>query len=198
MAPPEAEPETEPEAGGTRPVDDLERVRRSREGDPEAVRWLEERLLEVPRNLHRIGRRFGGGLDVHELDDLAQETMLKAWHRLDRFTGQAPLGAWLHRFCTYEYLNALRRQNRRPRTQELETALPAPAEARPVALDELAEKLQRLAPEQAQVIELRHMDGLDFEDVGAALGITAAAAKTRYYRVLRHLRGLFGPTAPGN
>src|SRR5436309_9996548 len=48
------------------------------------------------------------------------------------------------------------------------------------ALDEALERLERLDPEQAKIIELRYFAGLGIEEAAAALGISPATLKRRF------------------
>lgn len=55
--------------------------------------------------------RFLGS--VHDAEDAAQETALKAWRARDSFRGDAGIRTWLHRIATRVCLDALERRTRR-------------------------------------------------------------------------------------
>jgi RNA polymerase sigma-70 factor (ECF subfamily) len=51
---------------------------------------------------------------LYEAEDLVQETLLRAWRRLDSFEGRSSLRAWLYKIATHACLDALdRRKSRR-------------------------------------------------------------------------------------
>jgi len=50
---------------------------------------------------------------LHEAEDLVQETMLRAWRRLDTFEGRASFRAWLYKIATNACLDALDKRRRR-------------------------------------------------------------------------------------
>ena len=73
------------------PDEDL--VRRVGQGDPAAAQTLVSRKL--PRILALAQRMLG---DAAEAEDVAQETLLKAWRQASKWTpGQAKFDTWLHR-----------------------------------------------------------------------------------------------------
>ena len=66
--------------------------------------------------------RMLGGLE--DAEDAVQDTLLKAWRRLETFEGRSSLRAWLYRIATNACLDALDRRSRRI----LPTAITGPAD----------------------------------------------------------------------
>ena len=88
---------------------------------------------------------------LHDAEDLVQETMLRAWRRLETYEGRASLRAWLYKIATNACLDHLKRRPRRvlpPARREAsgpdETILPAIAD--PIWLEPFPEEL--LAPKE--------------------------------------------------
>jgi RNA polymerase sigma-70 factor (ECF subfamily) len=50
---------------------------------------------------------------VEDAEDAVQETLLRAWKRLDTYAGRAPIRAWLYGIATHTCLDALRRRKAR-------------------------------------------------------------------------------------
>ena len=85
-----------------------------RGGDEVAFAAVVERYR---RELRVHCYRMTGSLE--EVEDLVQETFLRAWKRIDGFEGRATLRAWLYRIATNASLDALRGRARRVLPQHL-------------------------------------------------------------------------------
>jgi len=87
--------------------DDAELLQRIRNGATdefaELVRRHQSHVFAI---LYRYER------DPHRLEDLAQETFLKAWRALGQFDGRAPFQHWLSRIAIHAALDHLRKQKR--------------------------------------------------------------------------------------
>lgn len=177
-------------------ADDLALVRRARSGDEIAFRALGERLRAVPRMLASANRRLVHPLAAQELTDLAQDTIVIIWEKLETFEGRSTLEGWAARFCRLEIMNRARAVARRHRRQGIsleavhEPALEPHSPAMPIESHELDEALSQLPEPARAVIVLKHLDGLMFKDIALRLGIPENTAKTRYYRGLTQLRRL--------
>jgi RNA polymerase sigma-70 factor (TIGR02960 family) len=83
-------------------------LERARGGDEQAFRDLTAPLRPGVQ-LHCY-RMLGS---IHDADDIAQETLLRAWRALDRFGGRSSFATWLYRIATNACLDALRAGSRR-------------------------------------------------------------------------------------
>src|SRR3954463_7724135 len=98
-------------------VDEASRLAAARTGDHDAFRHLagpyqQELLVHCYRML--------GSLE--DAEDTLQETLLRAWRRLDSFEGRASLRAWLYKIATNASLDALDRRPRRVMPQAMSAA----------------------------------------------------------------------------
>ncbi len=94
------------------PSSDL--IATARHGDQAAFETL---VTRHRRELIAHCYRFMGSFE--EAEDLVQETVLRAWRRLETFEGRAPFRAWLYKIATNACLDALAAYKRRANTQDL-------------------------------------------------------------------------------
>ena len=83
---------------------------------------------------------------LQEAEDLVQETLLRAWRRLETFEGRASLRAWLYKIATNACLDALEKRPRRtlpPRSQPPTepSQPPAPPVTEPIWLEPFPDDL---------------------------------------------------------
>src|SRR6266852_7702686 len=85
--------------------DDVELLRRARDGDLEAFAELVRRSERRVRGL--LARLLDDSRDVEEA---AQDTFVQAWRNLERFRGQAAPSTWFYRIAVNEALQRTRRK----------------------------------------------------------------------------------------
>lgn len=138
--------------------------------------------------------------DRDRCNDLVQDTFLKAMLALPRYQDRGlPFRAWLLRIA----LNELRMHWRKKKETVIDLSfqqVKGLSEEFELKLDEddmqrLARALSRLDEARAQLIHLRFMDGLSYQEVGEVLGIGEDAAKMRTHRTLNALRSYLAPKA---
>lgn len=97
-----------PASGTTGSADVDELVAAAQTGDESAFEQLVHRYRrELRVHCYRMVGSFT------ESEDLAQETLLRAWRRLDTFEGRSKLRAWLYRIASNVFLDALAKHPRR-------------------------------------------------------------------------------------
>jgi RNA polymerase sigma-70 factor (TIGR02960 family) len=155
------------------------------------------------RELHVHSYRMLGSFE--EAEDAVQETFLRAWKGRETFDGSAAFRAWLYRIATNVCLDAIRRNNRRPRSRSLESLgeVPwlqpypdrlldemAPRETEPDALAveretiELAflAAVQLLPPRQRAVLILRDVAEWSAKETAALLEMSVVAVNSALQR----------------
>ena len=179
---------------GVRHLQDLELARRALAGDNRAVEDFVTRMSCVRRFLRFKNASFGSPLNSQELEDATQDTLMALWRKLGEFRGQGKLESWAYRFSYLELMNHLQSRDRRPKyMDELpEQVGPDPTEegVDPLEIEKVYRGIERLEETAADVIQLKHLDSLTFEEIGARLSLSVNTVKTRYYRGMRKLREL--------
>jgi RNA polymerase sigma-70 factor, ECF subfamily len=153
-------------------------------------------LIEPHRRpLHVHCYRMLGSL--HDADDALQETMLRAWKRVDRYEPRAQLGTWLHTIATNVCLSAIARRRDRPAEaiEDLERLEPYPDRL----LDELVLRetvelafitaIQLLPPKQRAVLILRDVLGWSARETADALDDSVPAVTSALQRARARLDG---------
>lgn len=167
---------------GDHVASDARLVELARSGDRDAFGDL---VIRYERRLIRVLMRF-----VHEADlaeDLAQETFLRVWERLDQFDPSRRFGPWLFRIGVNLTMDYLRRRKRRgrwvrfsdsPRERAVDPAVPDPRETIELkqevraALDEIPEKYRT-------VLVLRDLENFSTSEIAAILQRREATIRWR-------------------
>ncbi len=175
-------------------LEDLELVSRILRQDPAALEEMGRRLACLLAMLRFQSRRLGAALSEHELEEIAQDTVVALWSKLATFKGLSTLETWAFRFATLEILKVIQRRARRPapaRTidEDNEPAIAVDPENEPsIGSADLQAGLESLEPTTARVIRRRHHDEASFDDIAASEGLPLNTVKARYYRGLARLR----------
>ena len=176
------------------PDEDL--VRRVGQGDPAAAQTLVSRKL--PRILSLAQRMLG---DAVEAEDVAQETMLKAWRQAPRWTpGKARFDTWLHRVALNLCYDRLRRRREIPTDTPPDRPDEGPAPDRGLLAAEtgvrVAAALKRLPDRQREAIVLCHYQELSNIDAAALMEISVEALESLLSRGRRALRQALSDMSP--
>jgi RNA polymerase sigma-70 factor (ECF subfamily) len=155
----------------------------------------EQAAAELVRRHARALARFlvGAGSPEADLDDLVQETFIRAFRALAKFRGQCRFRTWLMTIGGNVLKDAHRRWRRTlvvPLPEDVrdtdgdphERAVAGEAEQR------LAAELEQLPRLQREVFLLRAQQGLEYEEIAAALGTTPGAARVHYHHAVKRLK----------
>lgn len=142
--------------------------------------WLEE---FGPR-LYRFAWRLSG--DAHIAEDLAQETLLRAWRNRDTLRDPERLRIWLFRICANLWRDEGRKRKVRgprlaPETVEHDRAMQHPWVNPSETRDETAQVLTAIAqlPErQREVLHLAACEGLNAIQIAEVLETTPGAVRS--------------------
>jgi len=139
--------------------------------------------------------------DRSEAEDVAQETMLRAWRAVGSFQGRSQFFTWLYRIAVNEANRSLEKRGRLSRRVALDgqdlIAVPAseepPGRAEQKELRQaIAEALLALPPDHRVAIVLRDVEGLSTRDAANIVGIGQAAFKSRLHQARMAVRASLG------
>jgi RNA polymerase sigma-70 factor (ECF subfamily) len=181
---------------------DREAVEAFRAGDEGAFDLL---VLRHQDRIVRLARRLVG--DRESALDAAQETFVKAWRALPRFQGASRFSTWLTRIAINQCRNELRRRRTVKHTQPLSLDIEVPGtdvprrdtltSGGPEAWEVLRgqevetacrEALARLDPDAREILVLREVESLSYEDTAELLGVAVGTVRSRLHRARTELR----------
>jgi RNA polymerase sigma-70 factor (ECF subfamily) len=132
--------------------------------------------------------------DVHQAEDLTQETFTTAWEKIATFEGRATLATWLHRIAYTKFIDAQRAERRavqvRARLVRPQATRSDPCDAM-TADDEarrLYQALQELNAADRSVLVLHYLQGLSYREMATVLDEPAGTVKWRTSEALNRLR----------
>jgi RNA polymerase sigma-70 factor (ECF subfamily) len=131
-----------------------------------------------------VFRYLRSRLGAERAEDAFQETFLRALRAYDRLEHAQHLRAWVLTIASRIAIDDVRRQ--RPH-DELDVDAVRHEDARP-AFEELAPLTDGLPPKERAAVVLRYGYGLDYEEIGGALGSTGSAARQAASAGVRRLR----------
>jgi RNA polymerase sigma-70 factor (ECF subfamily) len=135
-----------------------------------------------------------------DAEDLAQEVFVRAWKSLHAFRGESTFRTWLHRVA----INVARtRQSEQGRWLRLFTPMREEAPEPPSAEEPVDAALARrqvidralaALPDDLRVaVTLRDMQGLEYREIAALLGVPIGTVESRIFRARQRLKPLLAP-----
>ena len=175
---------------------DLQLVERTVAGDQRAYELL---VIKYQRRIERLIARMVRDPDL--VQDIAQETFLRAYRALHQFRGEAQFYTWLYRIAVNTAKKALVEMRRDPvmlesalhvsdeddetfrarsepstdETPETVMAAQEIAAAGNAAMDAVPEDLR-------QAVTLREIEGLSYEEIAAAMNCPIGTVRSRIFR----------------
>lgn len=188
------EPELPPEERARADHSDNELVARTLAGDPRAYELL---VLKYQRRIERLIARMVRDADL--VDDIAQETFLRAWRALHQFRGDAQFYTWLYRIAVNTAKKTLIDLKRHPSvggsvtdSEEDETSLPEREQIThetpesEYAAREIAQAvhaaMEALPEDLRQAVTLREIEGMSYEGIAEAMSCPVGTVRSRIFR----------------
>jgi RNA polymerase sigma-70 factor, ECF subfamily len=162
-------------------------VERTIAGDRAAFETLVERHSGV---VYRVAARIVGAQDA---DDVSQDALIRAFHRLGQYRGDSPFESWLLRIVHNTALDWLRRRRPTPvgapGAEEGTSSVEAGQPRSPVSSledrersDRLVAKLRELRPEHRAVLVLRDLEGLSYGEIAEVTESPIGSVRGRLHR----------------
>ena len=168
-------------------------IRRAQQGDNVA---FEELLLLHQKKVYNLCLRMSANPD--DALDLSQEAFLRAWRSLGQYQFEASFSTWLFRLTSNICIDFLRRKKRRQETSLTESyddsdegaelsvpdAQPGPEQQAMTneTKIELARAMEQLSPEHREILQLRVVEDLQYEQIADILGVRVGTVKSRLAR----------------
>lgn len=145
-------------------------------------------LIEAVPALRAFARSLSGRTDL--ADDLAQETLLRAWANRKSFTPGTNLKAWLFTILRNAFYSGLRKSIREvedPDEVHARNVAVPPSQEDGVDLGDLQRALERLPAEQCEALVLIGASGFSYEEAANICGCAVGTMKSRVSRARRAL-----------
>ncbi len=176
------------DAGDADEQTDLDLITQWKGGDQRAATLLVERHASA---VARFARSVGAHDDVQ---DIVQDTFVRAFGSLDSFRGDSSLRTWLFTIARRLLLDLRRSERRRGEQVEVQDtdAITEYDSLDTVVADETRARMQgaigRLSKTQREVFLLRVSEGLSYKEIADVAGTTEGAARVHYHNAMRAIK----------
>ncbi len=191
-------PKAHPVKSDSRPVNperaiDQKLVEKAQQGDKKAFGILVEKYnKKLTRLLSRMVR------DQSEIEDIVQDSFIKAYRAINNFRGDSAFYTWLYRIGINTAKNHLVSLGRRPKAMDsveiedienfedghelrnLET--PETSMMTNEIVTTVNETIEMLPDDLRQAITLREMDGLSYDEIAAIMECPIGTVRSRIFR----------------
>ena len=196
VATPTATMETYLETGKTEELDiaqERELVLRCQKGDVDAMGTL------VIRYQHWVYNIAYGILGHHQdAQDVAQDAFLSVWENIGKFEFRSQFSTWLYRIVKNKCFNHIDQHQRRKTDPTeiddsqpwvpLDTATPEDAALRSEEKDIVHNALAKLKDSYREILVLRELRELRYEEISEILGCTLGRVKSRLHEARKALK----------
>ena len=167
---------------------DLELITRWKAGDQRAATLLVERNASA---VARFAASLGAKGDVQEV---VQDTFVRAFASLDSFRGDSTLRTWLFTIARRLLLDRRRSERRRGEQVEIQDddAVTEYDALDSVVAEETRKRMHaavaRLSKMQREVFMLRVSEGMSYKEIAEVAGTTEGAARVHYHNAMRAIK----------
>jgi RNA polymerase sigma-70 factor (ECF subfamily) len=178
--------------------EELEIILRVRAGDTDAFEAL---VLEHQNKVYSLALRMVG--NEEDARDMAQEAFIRAFNFLSGFRGDSKFSVWLYRLTSNICIDFLRSRSKKQTVSmtwtdedgeeagELEipddTWSPEQQLERSLTRESVRRGLDSLSPQYREILLLREISGLSYEEIAKALNLEEGTVKSRIFRARKKL-----------
>lgn len=181
---------------------DEQLVARAQKGDTRAFEML---VRKYQYKIVQLVSRLVGEADAQ---DVAQETMIKAYRALGGFRGQSQFYTWLYRIGINTAKNHLVSRKRRPANQDIDisdaeqyghteqlsdVATPEAMLLSDEIRKQVVETIRALPDDLRQAITLREFEGLTYEEIAQAMDCPIGTVRSRIFRAREAIDAVVRP-----
>jgi RNA polymerase sigma-70 factor, ECF subfamily len=174
--------------------DDIELISRFKKGERSAFDQL---VLKYQDRIYTLCRYILG--KPQDAEDAAQDTFVKAFQNLKRFTPTSSFYTWLYRIAVNTCLDHKRKASLRSifftaHAEEYLVTIPSDNPSPETmyegkqSMDALMAALSNLSKKLRVVIVLKDIDGLSYEEIAGILNLSVGTVKSRIFRARESLK----------
>jgi len=164
---------------------------------------FEALVLFNQKNVYNLALKMTRGEE--DALDISQEAFLKAYKQLDGFRGESRFSVWMYRLTYNLCVDFLRKKNRAaviPLTYQDENGevrdleipdirnLPEDSAIRAESRGTIAASIDELSSAHREILVLREITGMSYEDIASTLDISEGTVKSRISRARINLAGI--------
>lgn len=182
-------------------------VERARSGDDDAFSELVRHYEKFVYNT-ACKALSAGGRSIDGADDIAQSAFIKAWRNLGSFRGECSFSTWIYRITVNTARDMLRYESRRGTVSLVRETddeddgtewdvpvtsgdtVPEDALGRKEAILAVRRAIEELPEDQRQVIVLRDLHELSYQDIADMLGLEPGTVRSRINRGRQKLKNI--------
>lgn len=169
---------------------------------------FEEFVSRYEKTVYSIACRILG--NTHDAEDASQEVFLRVFRHISSFREESSLSTWVYQITMNVCLDMIRRKNRHPQIsltsedengEDIQTELPdaderyqpeAHAEQQELR-DTVRKAIDALPDEQREIIILRELTGLSYDEIARILAVSEGTVKSRLFRARERLSRILRP-----
>ena len=164
------------------------------------INAYEQLVTQYEKSVYNLALRMTD--NPEDAADMAQEAFIKAYNSLSSFRGDSKFSVWLYRIVSNVCLDFLRKQSRRPSVslsvedddgEDVQLDVPDDSMSpelqleRKLTRESVREGLKQLPEDYRQILLLRELQGLSYDEIAETLYIGVGTVKSRIFRAREKL-----------